>query len=101
VALLPQRTLSTTAVTFNFGNSAYDQIDRVYYVSFAPMAPPLRGQLHRTNGTPSLQVSSTPGPVQNPQNDAMSMSVDPASGGAQSIRVASSHTASATKAWGM
>jgi hypothetical protein len=99
---LLQKALPTTAVSFDFANYAWDASGKRYFESFGPVSPPLRGQLaHSANGAPALQVASTPGPVQSPQNYAMTMSVVPGSGGAQSIRVAGSSTASQVKPWGI
>ena len=88
-------------MTFNFTDDVWDPVAKRYYASFAPASPPLRAQLSRNpDGTAALQVASTPGPVQSPQNYAMSMTVVPQSNTQQTIRVASSSSASAIKTWG-
>ena len=98
---LTQTPPTNTAVTFNFANDVWDQVAKRYFVSFAPVSPPLRGQLSRNGGAVALQVASAPGP-QSPPSYAMTMTVvPPASGGPQSIRVATSSTASAVKTWGI
>jgi hypothetical protein len=94
--------LPTRAVTFDFANHNWDVQTKRYFVSFAPTSPPLHGQLSiNSSHQPVLSVASTPGPVQTPQNYAMSMSVDPQPGSAQTIRVAASSSASMVKAWGI
>lgn len=90
-------TSGNPAVVFDFANYSWDPNVQKYYESFGPQTPPLRGQLQSS----SFHMSSTPGPVQSPTNYSMSMSLTPASGGAQNIRVASSANTPLIKLWGM
>ena len=99
---LAQRSLNNASVTFNFVDDVWDANVKRYYASLEPASPPLRAQLaHNATGGPALQVSTAPGPVQSPQNYAMTMTVNPPSSGQQTIRVASSSSTSAVKAWGV
>lgn len=104
LAALTQSEIANAEVLFNFSNDVWDSTRKVYYDSFAPQHPPLRAQVtSNASGNPTFQLASTPGPVQSPQNYAMSMTVipPPGSGGAQQqIRVASSSTASDVRVWG-
>ncbi len=104
LAALTQSELAHAEVLFNFANDAWDPNRKAYYDSFAPASPPLRAQVtSNAGGNPAFALASTPGPVQSPQNYAMSMTVvpPPGSGGAQQqIRVAGSSTTSDVKVWG-
>ena len=104
LAALTQSDLYNATVLFNFANDVWDPNRRTYYDSFAPASPPLRAQLTtNAGGNPTFALASTPGPVESPQNYAMSMTVvpPPGSGGAQQqIRVASSSTTSDVRVWG-
>lgn len=97
VLAIPAQTMSSNpSVVFDFANYSWDPNVQKYYESFGPVSPPLRGQLQSS----SFHMSSTPGPVQTPANYAMSMSLTPASGGVQNIRVASTSSTPLVKAWG-
>lgn len=97
VLAIPAQTMSSNpSVVFDFANYSWDASVQKYYEAFGPVSPPLRGQLQSS----SFHMSSTPGPLQTPTNYAMSMTLTPASGGAQNIRVAASSTTPLVKTWG-
>jgi hypothetical protein len=96
---LVQQQITSTAVVLDFSVYEYDNVELVYFGSFAPEQPPLDALVVKTGNTIELQVSSTPLQVKSLEVYEVSMTVQPPPQ-LQELALATNATAKTIKPWG-
>jgi hypothetical protein len=95
------KALPTTAVTVSFGTHEYDLEVRRWYSAFAPVQPPLSGQIQVVSRSPQLTVDSSAtvwGPI---QLYKVYFAMMPPANKTQALRLANSVTTQLVKSWGL